>query len=175
MGAWRCRTCETSCSRRVSSTKSRKFRWIPRIGAKRSSAEPINWRRKKPKSSACSPKTSRRGGSSTTNRLAKVAERASHEAANRVRNICDRWAVRLTKPGQRRFILSSDQVASAICGCRKSSAISSASGRSRLWERLPTEETTDRASRPRIKGRKPRSLPFKSSRQSRVKRAKCSS
>jgi uncharacterized protein YaiL (DUF2058 family) len=33
----------------------------------------------------------------------RAAERARHELENRVRNICDRWAVRSHKPGQRRF------------------------------------------------------------------------
>ena len=90
--------------------------------------------------------------------LAKVAERASHEAANRVRNICDRWAVRLTKPGQRRFyfVQRSGRVGylwlpEVICDQLCLGALA-------IVERLPTEETTDWASRPRIKGRKPRSL-----------------
>jgi uncharacterized protein YaiL (DUF2058 family) len=34
---------------------------------------------------------------------ARQAERAQAELENRVRNICDRWAVRPTRPGQRRF------------------------------------------------------------------------
>jgi uncharacterized protein YaiL (DUF2058 family) len=33
----------------------------------------------------------------------RAVERAVHEQRNRVSNICDRWAVRSQKPGQRRF------------------------------------------------------------------------
>lgn len=33
----------------------------------------------------------------------RAAERAEHEQDNRIRNICDRWALRMNKPGQRRF------------------------------------------------------------------------
>ena len=33
----------------------------------------------------------------------RAAERLRHEARDRVRNICERWAVRQRRPGQRRF------------------------------------------------------------------------
>lgn len=90
--------------------------------------------------------------------LAKAAERARHEIAHRVRNICDRWAVRLTKGGQRRFyfVQRSGRVGylwlpDVICDQLCLGALA-------IVERLPTEEIVDLASRPRVAARKPRSL-----------------
>lgn len=90
--------------------------------------------------------------------LAKAAERALHEAANRVRNISDRWAVRLTKPGQRRFyfVQRSGRVGylwlpDVICDQLCLGALA-------IVERLPAEEIADLSNRPRVATRKPRSL-----------------
>ncbi len=90
--------------------------------------------------------------------LAKAAERAEREAAHRVRNICDRWAVRVTRPGQRRFyfVQRSGRVGylwlpDALCDQLCLGALA-------IIERMPSAEIAELASRPRPQARKPRSL-----------------
>ena len=90
--------------------------------------------------------------------LAKAAERAEREAAHRVRNICDRWAVRVTRPGQRRFyfVQRSGRVGylwlpDALCDQLCLGALA-------IIERIPSAEIAELASRPRPQARKPRSL-----------------
>ena len=90
--------------------------------------------------------------------LAKAAERAEREAAHRVRNICDRWAVRVTRPGQRRFyfVQRSGRVGylwlpDVLCDQLCLGALA-------IIERMPSAEIAELASRPRPQARKPRSL-----------------
>ncbi|MBL9045369.1 MAG: DUF2058 family protein [Myxococcales bacterium] len=90
--------------------------------------------------------------------LAKATERAEREAAHRVRNICDRWAVRVTRPGQRRFyfVQRSGRVGylwlpDALCDQLCLGALA-------IIERMPSAEIAELASRPRPQARKPRSL-----------------
>lgn len=90
--------------------------------------------------------------------LAKATERAEREAAHRVRNICDRWAVRVNRPGQRRFyfVQRSGRVGylwlpEALCDQLCLGALA-------IIERLPTEEIAELAEKPRQQARKPRSL-----------------
>ena len=90
--------------------------------------------------------------------LAKAAERAEREAAHRVRNICDRWAVRVTRSGQRRFyfVQRSGRVGylwlpDVLCDQLCLGALA-------IIERMPSAEIAELASRPRPQARKPRSL-----------------
>ena len=90
--------------------------------------------------------------------LAKAAERAEREAAHRVRNICDRWAVRVTRSGQRRFyfVQRSGRVGylwlpDALCDQLCLGALA-------IIERMPSDFIALLASRPRPQARKPRSL-----------------
>ena len=90
--------------------------------------------------------------------LAKAAERAEREAAHRVRNICDRWAVRVTRPGQRRFyfVQRSGRVGylwlpDAVCDQLCLGALA-------IVERLPAAEIAALGSKPPAPVKKPRSL-----------------
>jgi len=90
--------------------------------------------------------------------LAKATERAHRDAAHRIRNICDRWAVRVTRPGQRRFyfVQRSGRVGylwlpDALCDQLCLGALA-------IIERIPAEEIAELANRPKPIIRKPRSL-----------------
>ncbi|HMU40653.1 MAG TPA: DUF2058 family protein [Pseudomonadota bacterium] len=89
---------------------------------------------------------------------AKVEEKARHELANRVRNICDRWAVRLTRPGQRRFYFVQRSGKVGYLWLPEPVCDDLCLGALAIIERLPPEEIAALESRPKVPHRKPRSL-----------------
>jgi uncharacterized protein YaiL (DUF2058 family) len=88
----------------------------------------------------------------------RQAERAQAELSNRVRNICDRWAVRPSRPGQRRFYFV--QRSGRIAYLLVSDAVLDQLlvGALAIVERLTPEEVEALAAAPRVRAVRARSL-----------------
>lgn len=80
-------------------------------------------------------------------------QKAQQETAYRIRNICDRWAVRLTKPGVRRFYFVQRAARVGYLWLPESVCDDLCLGALAIVERVPPTETAAR-----VVLRKPRSL-----------------